>query len=118
MQGSSLTSKSTVILFKTPSDPVSSDQYLQTLSPAYQPHFIPVLEEKYHLDSLLTILQQEKEWEGVVITSRRGAEGWIKAVKAFKENHQSKSGYFRLGVELPILNDIELREMDAVGLMY
>ncbi|WVQ64561.1 uncharacterized protein L199_002728 [Kwoniella botswanensis] len=71
-----------VILFKTPSPSSSLDQYTQSLSStSYQPTFIPVLEETYDTTSLVPILEGGSEdWEGVIITSRRGAEGWVRAV--------------------------------------
>ncbi|WRT63608.1 uncharacterized protein IL334_000531 [Kwoniella shivajii] len=87
-----------VILFKTPSSSSSSsslssssasnDPYTQALSSTnYQPTHIPVLEERYDTAELASIIQRGgDEWEGVIITSRRGAEGWIQAV-----NHHLKS---------------------------
>ena len=69
-----------VILFKTPADPVASDPYLSALSEKYTPYFVPVLQETFHLDDLCALSTGNKEWEGVVITSRRGAEAWVQAV--------------------------------------
>ncbi|KAK6904952.1 hypothetical protein I204_08057 [Kwoniella mangroviensis CBS 8886] len=71
-----------VILFKTPSPSSSLDPYSQSLSSkSYQPTFIPVLEETYDTSSLVPSLEGGSEhWEGVIITSRRGAEGWVRAV--------------------------------------
>jgi len=78
--------KTPVILFKTPSDPLSSDSYHQTLSSVYDPHFVSVLIEEYHTDELCQLFREQEggEWEAVVITSRRGAEGWIQAVQTVK----------------------------------
>ena len=72
--------KPPVILFKTPADPVSSDPYYAALSSNYTPYFVPVLQETFHLDDLCTLLTGRTEWEGVIITSRRGAEAWVQAV--------------------------------------
>lgn len=72
--------KPPVILFKTPADPVASDPYYAALSSNYTPYFVPVLQEVFHLDDLCALLTGSKEWEGVVITSRRGAEAWVQAV--------------------------------------
>jgi uroporphyrinogen-III synthase len=68
------------ILFKTPAEPLSGEPYHFTLQPAYSPRFVSVLAEEFHPDRLAGILDEEKEWEGVIITSRRGAEGWLEAV--------------------------------------
>ncbi|WVW81494.1 hypothetical protein I302_103488 [Kwoniella bestiolae CBS 10118] len=71
-----------IILFKTPSP---SDPYTQTLaSTSYDTRFIPVLEETYDTSLLTPILESGSEkWEGVIITSRRGAEGWVRAVRQY-----------------------------------
>jgi len=72
--------KPPVILFKTPADPVASDPYYAALSRNYTPYFVPVLQETFHLDDLCTVLSGSRKWEGVVMTSRRGAEAWVQAV--------------------------------------
>jgi hypothetical protein len=99
-----------VILFKTPSEPPSSDAYHIRLTDAgFHPLFVPVLAERWVLSQLVGILRggctglrgetsventagsgsedQGKEiataveWEGVIVSSRRGVEGWIQAAK-------------------------------------
>ncbi|WWD22338.1 hypothetical protein CI109_106829 [Kwoniella shandongensis] len=75
-----------VILFKTPSSSSSSsDPYALALTPAaYTAHFVPVLTEEYESASLLELLRDGcEQWEGVVVTSKRGMEGWVKSVEAF-----------------------------------
>ncbi|WWC97312.1 hypothetical protein V866_004191 [Kwoniella sp. B9012] len=81
-----------VILFKTPSPSSSLDPYTQSLSStSYQPTFIPVLEETYDTTSLVPILEGGSEnWEGVIITSRRGAEGWVRAVSESRASSSKK----------------------------
>ncbi|WVQ80414.1 hypothetical protein IAT38_002519 [Cryptococcus sp. DSM 104549] len=90
-----------VILFKTPSPSPSADPYTlafqavssshaQSGSPSpssttqgYRPQFIPVLQEAYHISPLVEIISQSPaKWEGMVVTSRRGMEGWVRGVKA------------------------------------
>lgn len=102
-----------VILFKTPSEPPSSDAYHIRLTDAgFHPLFVPVLAERWVLRQLVGILRGGRgaglgeeisvekentagngsedeateiasavEWEGVIISSRRGAEGWIQAAR-------------------------------------
>jgi hypothetical protein len=99
-----------VILFKTHSEPPSSDAYHIRLTEAgFRPLFVPVLAERWVLSQLVGILRgdhaglREKTpvegcamsgtedngteiardvgWEGVIVSSRRGAEGWIQAAK-------------------------------------
>ncbi|WWD06084.1 hypothetical protein V865_004169 [Kwoniella europaea PYCC6329] len=81
-----------VVLFKTPSPSSSLDPYTQSLSStSYQPTFIPVLEETYDTSSLVPILEGGCEhWEGVIITSRRGAEGWVRAVSESRASSSKK----------------------------
>ncbi|OCF36063.1 hypothetical protein I316_01935 [Kwoniella heveanensis BCC8398] len=109
-----------VILFKTPTPDISSDTYTAVLSSAaYEATFVPVLEERYTVDELVPIISVQAEagyrvgkdkdnadggartkeaddtdqrcsWEGVVITSRRGAEGWIRAVKSHLEREAAR----------------------------
>ncbi|WVR03342.1 hypothetical protein IAU60_000333 [Kwoniella sp. DSM 27419] len=74
-----------VILFKTPSPDAEHDPYARCLATtSYRPVFVPVLDETYDGTALERILEgdgAEGHWEGVVITSRRGAEGWVRAVQ-------------------------------------
>lgn len=74
-------SKSPVVLFKTPAEPLETDSYCRALSEDFDPHIVPVLADKFHTDELRTILQAQRRWEAVVITSRRGAEAWARAAE-------------------------------------
>ena len=69
-----------VVLFKTPNERDTYD--LDLRGEGYEPTFIPSLSEEYDVKELVGMLRGGGEWEGVVITSRRGAEGWVRAVKA------------------------------------
>ncbi|WWC67098.1 uncharacterized protein I206_101005 [Kwoniella pini CBS 10737] len=71
-----------IILFKTPSPSYELDSYTKILSKTkYNSTFIPILEETYHINELISIIEEgSNKWEGVIITSKRGSEGWIKAV--------------------------------------
>ncbi|WWC57829.1 uncharacterized protein I303_100364 [Kwoniella dejecticola CBS 10117] len=98
-----------IILFKTPSPTVSLDPYYQTLtstsssssssssrsstSSTYDPTFIPVLEETYTTIDLVPIIEAgPSKWEGVIITSRRGAEGWVRAVSQIDSDSRKGKG--------------------------
>jgi uroporphyrinogen-III synthase len=82
-----------VVLFKTPTEPLASDSYQLRLTEAgYSPIFVNVLAERWLTEKLVGILlegngrhrgelERKQEWEGVVITSRRGAEGWVQAAR-------------------------------------
>ncbi|OXC71287.1 hypothetical protein AYX13_00154 [Cryptococcus neoformans] len=85
-----------VILFKTPHPSPSTDPYQHAFSKSassssnsaekYQPHFIPVLQETYHLSEIVKIIEEgPDQWEGVIVTSRRGMEGWVKGVQTYLE---------------------------------
>ena len=74
-------SKIPVVLFKTPAEPLETDSYCRALSEDFDPHIVPVLADKFHTDELRTILQAQRRWEAVVITSRRGAEAWARAAE-------------------------------------
>jgi hypothetical protein len=73
-----------VVLFKTPSTATGNDTYQNSFAQAgYDVQYIPVLQEAFHLDELCHIMRNnDTTWGGVVITSKRGAEGWLQA--AFK----------------------------------
>jgi uroporphyrinogen-III synthase len=73
--------KAPVLLFKTPTEPLEADPYHQTLSEDFEPYFVPVLAEEYHIDELRAVFREHERWEGVVITSRRGAEAWVQAAE-------------------------------------
>ncbi|WWC85536.1 uncharacterized protein L201_000400 [Kwoniella dendrophila CBS 6074] len=87
-------SKKPIILFKTPSPSSALDPYNKILSStSYDPTFIPVLEETYSIDDLQPILKAgPSRYEGVIITSRRGAEGWNRAVNHHVSLHASRKG--------------------------
>lgn len=77
--------RSAVIVFKTPSDPVETDPYHVALRDGLDhlgPVFVQVLQEKFELDRLKEIVRAgPDEWAGVVITSKRGAEAWVRAAR-------------------------------------
>lgn len=51
-----------------------------------QVQYIPVLQEDFRLDELRAVLQDGNgRWAGVVITSKRGAEAWLKAVEGIDQ---------------------------------
>nr|KIR83618.1 uroporphyrinogen-III synthase [Cryptococcus tetragattii IND107] len=83
-----------VILFKTPNPSPSTDPYHYAFSKSassspntageYKLYFIPVLQESYDLPEIVKIIEQGPEpWEGVIVTSRRGMEGWVKGVQIY-----------------------------------
>lgn len=75
-----------VVLFKTPGPTDSDDPYRQCFGAAgYQLNYVPVLQEVFQTDDLSSLLQDEVgnvDWAGVVITSKRGVEGWIRAARS------------------------------------
>ena len=89
---SASSSKPQIVFFKTPTSPdnIEQDPYHSIFSTrGYEATFIPVLEEVFSTDELEGILsersglqgsEKENALEGIIITSRRGAEGWIRAV--------------------------------------
>mgnify|MGYP002718868649 CR=1 FL=1 len=86
--------RSTVVLFKTPvhgvqgengGEAAGGDPYAETLRQGgFDTAFVPVLQEEYHLEEVCAVLQSDEEWEGVVVTSKRGAEGWVRAVSKLR----------------------------------
>ncbi|RXK37643.1 hypothetical protein M231_05055 [Tremella mesenterica] len=67
-----------VILFRTPTE---QDTYHLTLSSlGYHPISIPVLMEEYHISQLIQIIQNGPTYDGIIISSKRSAEAWIRAV--------------------------------------
>ncbi|ORY25159.1 Uroporphyrinogen-III synthase HemD-domain-containing protein [Naematelia encephala] len=77
-----------IIIFKRPLDIIVSDPYFVDLyaSGEYEPHFIPVLTETFKTDGLRDIISKGgAAWDGVIITSKRGAEAWIKACEEIEE---------------------------------
>jgi uroporphyrinogen-III synthase len=89
-----------VILFKTQSQANGTDTYQDTFAQAgFEVQYIPVLQETFHLDELSHLISdQDKGWGGVIITSKRGAEGWIQAAQRCEDNPFSTSkSYHNLG---------------------
>ena len=75
-----------VILFKTPSHPFASDPYHLLAQDAYEPKSIPVLKEIFLFEQLKRVVEQGVGgYEGVVIMSRRGAEGWVKTMQLLND---------------------------------
>lgn len=70
-----------VILIKAPIHSSHSDPYRQLFEQqGFEPVFLPVLLEVFDLHALEQVLSEGGHgYEGVVIMSRRGAEGWVKA---------------------------------------
>ncbi|EIW67808.1 hypothetical protein TREMEDRAFT_63699 [Tremella mesenterica DSM 1558] len=67
-----------VILFRTPTE---QDTYHLTLSSlGCHPISIPVLMEEYHISQLIQIIQHGPTYDGIIISSKRSAEAWIRAV--------------------------------------
>ena len=76
-------SPSTVLLFRSPTSPPDSDPY-QVLFTRYGNgvESIAVLAETFSTDELGAIIEHGPgSWEGVVLMSRRGAEGWVRAAQ-------------------------------------
>lgn len=75
-----------IILYKTPPPSQQPDPYLHRFEEAgYATEYIPVLKEEYQVDGLSNLLSRPGDtdgWAGVVITSKRGAEGWVKAAES------------------------------------
>ena len=84
-----------VVLFKTESEVNGYDAYIQTFAQAgFEVRYIPVLQEEFHVDELSQSISDKKaDWAGVVITSKRGAEGWVQAAKRCKDASSSTSEY-------------------------
>ena len=92
-----------VILFKTPqseSKP-STDPYYELLNQyGYETTFVPVLEDAYDTAALERVLGGDVEdnrgervnagFDGIIITSRRGAEGWMSSARTVQAADQGK----------------------------
>ena len=76
-----------VILFRTLTQPFASDPFHLLLAQGpYEEKSIPVLNETYVVEELTRIVERGPDgWEGVIIMSRRGAEGWVQATKLFND---------------------------------
>jgi hypothetical protein len=74
-------SKPKIILFRTPTEPLSEDAYVLHLSSRFAVECVPVLR-----DELVGQVELERivegggeRWESVIMTSRRAAEAWVAA---------------------------------------
>jgi len=77
-----------VVLFKTQSVVNGKDAYQESFAQAgFETQYIPVLQEAFHIDELTQLITDKNaNWGGVVITSKRGAEGWIQAAQRCSED--------------------------------
>lgn len=82
-----------IVLFKTKSEVNGSDAYRESSAQAgFEVQYIPVLQEEFHVDELSQSMSDNRtDWGGVVITSKRGAEGWTQATKRCKDAPSSIS---------------------------
>lgn len=82
-----------VWLIKAPPS-VSGESYTTELEAAgFAPLYIPALVEEFETSELESLLTDgENEWDGVIITSKRGAEGWVRAVKGVTQRYGQISG--------------------------
>jgi uroporphyrinogen-III synthase len=82
-----------VVLFKTKSEVNGSDAYSESFARAgFEVRYIPVLQEEFHIDELAQLISDKKtDWGGLVITSKRGAEGWVQAAQGCKDVSPSTS---------------------------
>ncbi len=89
-----MTSPTQIILFKTPTEPLGWDPYhIAFAEIGYEARFVSVLKETFRIHELKGIIAAGGgDWEGVVMMSRRGAEGWVKAAKAITEDDGQSSG--------------------------
>lgn len=84
-------SKTPVLLYKQPKRSLSSDPYgtLLDTSSRYNPIHLPVLTEIFRTADLADIIRQGREaWDGVIISSKRGAEGWVRACADLTKNQR------------------------------
>ncbi|ORX33594.1 tetrapyrrole biosynthesis, uroporphyrinogen III synthase [Kockovaella imperatae] len=79
-----------VYLFRKPSIP---DAYLDAFRSAFfDPECISVLQEIYELEELATVVNQGgQSYDAVVISSKRGAEGWVRAAEQARQMKTSWS---------------------------
>jgi len=91
-----------VVLFKTKNDVNGFDAYHDSFVQAgFEVRYIPVLQETFHTDELIQFISEKKNWGGVVVTSKRGAEGWSQAVQTCKDHSNAISelhGYSKQGM--------------------
>lgn len=77
-----------VVLFRTPTSP---DTYTPALSAAgYTSVSIQALDDEIQTAELGEIVSAGAEaWQGVIITSRRGAEAWVAAVDSLSKRQKA-----------------------------
>ena len=82
-------------MFKTQSEVNGSDAYRESFGQAgFEVQYIPVLQEEFHVDELEQYISDKRtDWGGVVITSKRGAEGWVQAAKRRMDASSSTSEF-------------------------
>lgn len=76
--------RTTVILFRQPSTPISTDAYLKSFEAAcFSPQCIGVLEQALvDIDSLTRVIDKGPDsWAGVIATSTRSGEAWVAGAK-------------------------------------
>jgi hypothetical protein len=101
-----------VILFKTPLEP---DPYSETLGTEYEVEFMPVLQETYVVEELKTVLKDGGGWEGVVVSSKRGAGGYLAAAAAAEAEAESQRSY---GAWLSSDSQILIRSVISLFSLY
>lgn len=98
-----------VVLFKTPQSEFgpSADPYYKLLHQhGYETTFVPVLEDAYDTAELERVLvggdvegnrgeRVNADFDGIIITSRRGAEGWLRAARNVQAADQGKYAIMR-----------------------
>nr|ODO04379.1 hypothetical protein L204_00738 [Cryptococcus depauperatus CBS 7855] len=89
-----------IILFKTPCPTTTSDSYhlmlsqqYSALSFSYQPRFISVLTETHVITDLVPVIENGPDrWDGIIVTSKRGVEGWVRGVEVFLDEKGKGKG--------------------------
>lgn len=87
-------SRPTVWLFRTPNGSSShTDPYrVELAGQGYRAVHIPVLKDEFRTQQLEEVFRsKEQRWDGVIITSKRGAEGWVRAARAVCEGGSESS---------------------------
>jgi uroporphyrinogen-III synthase len=113
-----------VVLFKTKSEVNGSDAYSEAFAQAgFEVRYIPVLQEEFHIDELSQFISDEKtDWGGVVVTSKRGAEGCVQAAQRCNgaPSFTSKSLSYNHGEMSKTVgwNDIQLYTVGSTALDY
>ena len=84
-----------VVLFKTKSEVNGSDAYRESFAQAgFEVQYLSVLQEEFHVDELSQSMSDNRtDWGGVVITSKRGAEGWVQATQRCRDAPSTNSKF-------------------------